>query len=209
MPFLKVETTHGIVAIHYLIAAPGCVAETPRVEALDRTLPTVLLIHPELVAMEIFHSKLLVPLPLSPSCLGFRVNEVLPISRLDVLRNAGMRRFNLVALDLLGHGETAGEILPSYGAEELSEDVSVFMVRYISYYYLHVVTNKPSSTTCQAALNLPPCFVCAVSMGTIVAVQYATTHPDRVLGLFLLSPICTEEVDINSSSHLPNYSTCP
>ncbi len=38
----------------------------------------------------------------------------------------------------------------------------------------------------------------ALSMGTIIALQVAVWHPERVLGLFLVSPLGTEEARISA-----------
>ncbi|EEB95393.1 hypothetical protein MPER_05644, partial [Moniliophthora perniciosa FA553] len=43
------------------------------------------------------------------------------------------------------------------------------------------------------ALKIPPCHICGMSLGTIVALQIAVTYPDRVLSLFLMSHLGLEE----------------
>ena len=52
----------------------------------------------------------------------------------------------------------------------------------------------------QVALNLPPVFIAALSMGTIAGFQMAITHPDRVRGLFLASHLCLPEVQTTHPS---------
>ncbi len=46
----------------------------------------------------------------------------------------------------------------------------------------------------QKALDLPPCHVVAMSMGTIGAIAFAMNHPDSLASLFLISPLGLEEV---------------
>ncbi|KAG5644712.1 hypothetical protein DXG03_007935 [Asterophora parasitica] len=43
------------------------------------------------------------------------------------------------------------------------------------------------------ALNLPPCHVVGISMGSCIALQTAVSYPDKVLSLFLISPLPLEE----------------
>ncbi|KIK68482.1 hypothetical protein GYMLUDRAFT_154015 [Collybiopsis luxurians FD-317 M1] len=82
-----------------------------------------------------------------------------------------LRRFNLVALDLRSHGSTEGDVPDDYGPQMAAKDVVLFM----------------------DALGIPPCHIFGLSMGTIVALQLAIDHPDRVLSLFLLSPLGLDE----------------
>jgi len=41
---------------------------------------------------------------------------------------------------------------------------------------------------------MPPVFLCAVSSGTTTAIQLAVSYPSKVSGMFLISPLGTEEV---------------
>ncbi|KAJ8094855.1 hypothetical protein AAF712_009608 [Marasmius tenuissimus] len=83
-----------------------------------------------------------------------------------------VRRFNLVAFDLRAHGETSGDKLPQgYGQIEAAEDVTKLM----------------------DALKLPACHIVGMSLGTIIALQMAISHPEKVASLFLISPLGLEE----------------
>ncbi|KAL0581776.1 hypothetical protein V5O48_000253 [Marasmius crinis-equi] len=83
-----------------------------------------------------------------------------------------VRRFNLVAFDLRAHGETSGDKLPQgYGQKEAAEDVVKLM----------------------DALKLPACHIVGMSLGTIIALQMASSYPEKVASLFLISPLGIEE----------------
>ncbi|KAE9407899.1 alpha/beta-hydrolase [Gymnopus androsaceus JB14] len=78
-----------------------------------------------------------------------------------------LRRFNLVAFDLRSHGSTEGIVPDEYSPRIAAQDVVLLM----------------------DALELPPCHFFGLSMGSIIALQLAIDHPERVLSLFLLSPL--------------------
>ncbi|KAJ4490141.1 alpha/beta-hydrolase [Lentinula aciculospora] len=78
-----------------------------------------------------------------------------------------LRRFNLIGLDLRSYGQTVSKIPDEYGPTIAAQDVSLFM----------------------DALQLPPCHIFGLSMGSIVALQLAIDYPDSVSSLFLLSPL--------------------
>ncbi|KIY68819.1 alpha/beta-hydrolase [Cylindrobasidium torrendii FP15055 ss-10] len=79
-----------------------------------------------------------------------------------------LRQFNLVALDLRAHGETGGDCpLKKWNQEAAADDIAKFM----------------------DALKLPACHIFGLSMGTIIALQLAVSHPKKVLSLFLVSPL--------------------
>ncbi|EJD43840.1 alpha/beta-hydrolase [Auricularia subglabra TFB-10046 SS5] len=82
-----------------------------------------------------------------------------------------IRRFNLISTDLLSHGVTEGKVPPVYGQKEAAADVVAFM----------------------DALKLPPCVIFGLSMGTIIGIQLAISYPAKVTGLFMVSPLGTEE----------------
>ncbi len=46
--------------------------------------------------------------------------------------DANIRRFNLVTLDLRGHGETGGKAPKKYGQEAAAEDIAKFMVIHLA-----------------------------------------------------------------------------
>ncbi|KAF9475136.1 alpha/beta-hydrolase [Pholiota conissans] len=78
-----------------------------------------------------------------------------------------VRRFNLVALDARLHGGTVGDVPPAYRCADAAHDIAAFM----------------------DALGLPACHFFGVSFGSITALQLGVEHPEKVLSLFLMSPI--------------------
>ncbi|KAJ6571003.1 Alpha/Beta hydrolase protein [Mycena vulgaris] len=96
MPHVNVESIAGSANFHYTISTP----KDPSVKAIDKSIPTVLLIHPVYIASELFQFQFADP---------------------------NLRRFNLVALDLRSHGETSGTVPISYGREDAAADVVKFM----------------------------------------------------------------------------------
>lgn len=49
-------------------------------------------------------------------------------------------------------------------------------------------------TNYQEALRLPPCHLVGLSLGACVALQTAITYPNKVLSLFMISPLPLIEV---------------
>ncbi|KAG7448491.1 alpha/beta-hydrolase [Guyanagaster necrorhizus] len=82
-----------------------------------------------------------------------------------------LRRFNFVTMDMRGHGETGGNAPKDYDQDDAAADIVKFM----------------------EALQLPPCHIFALSMGTIIALQVAISYPQKVLSLFLVSVLGLEE----------------
>ncbi|KAK0203678.1 alpha/beta-hydrolase [Desarmillaria ectypa] len=117
---------------------------SPNAKSIDPTLPTVLFLHPVYIGIDIFQMQ-----------FGDRT----------------LRKFNLVAMDLRGHGETGGSAPKGYGQDDAAADIVKFM----------------------EALRLPPCHIFALSMGTIIALQVAISYPEKVLSLFLISALGLEE----------------
>ncbi|EAE7686522.1 2-succinyl-6-hydroxy-2,4-cyclohexadiene-1-carboxylate synthase [Listeria monocytogenes] len=75
-------------------------------------------------------------------------------------------RFNIIAPDLLGHGNTASpEEIASYAMESICEDLAGILQQ----------------------LNVTRCFVLGYSMGGRVATAFAATYPEMVRGLILVS----------------------
>ncbi|KAF9025016.1 alpha/beta-hydrolase [Hymenopellis radicata] len=111
---------------------------SPNAKTIHPALPTILFIHPVYIAQDIFQMQ---------------------------FGDANLRRFNLVALDIRGHGETGGRAPKKYGQEAAAEDIAKFM----------------------DALKLPPCHIFGLSMGTIIALQLAVQYPKKVLSLFMVS----------------------
>ncbi|KAJ7269641.1 Alpha/Beta hydrolase protein [Mycena rebaudengoi] len=96
MPHVKIRSTAGPANIHYNIATP----KNPSAKTIDKTLPTVIMVHPVYIASELFELQLADPI---------------------------LRRFNIVTLDLRSHGETSGKVGPTYGREEAADDLLKFM----------------------------------------------------------------------------------
>ncbi|EJD43847.1 alpha/beta-hydrolase [Auricularia subglabra TFB-10046 SS5] len=78
-----------------------------------------------------------------------------------------LRRFNLVSFDHLAHGLTEGHVPPGYNHKQAADDIAAFI----------------------DTIQLPPCVLWGLSLGTILALQLAIVHPAKVLGLFLISPL--------------------
>ncbi|ENE8477354.1 2-succinyl-6-hydroxy-2,4-cyclohexadiene-1-carboxylate synthase [Listeria monocytogenes] len=89
------------------------------------------------------------------------------------------KRFNIIAPDLLGHGNTASpEEISSYTMENICEDLAGILHQ----------------------LNVSRCFVLGYSMGGRVATAFAATFPKRVRGLILVSSSPgLEQEDIRAS----------
>ncbi|KAG5727211.1 hypothetical protein E4T56_gene1409 [Termitomyces sp. T112] len=82
-----------------------------------------------------------------------------------------LRRFNLIGVDTRLHGDTEGKVKGVFGSEDAAHDMAAFM----------------------NALQLPPCHFFGLSMGTRIAIQMGISYPEKVLSLFLVSPIPIEE----------------
>ncbi|KAE9392387.1 alpha/beta-hydrolase [Gymnopus androsaceus JB14] len=82
-----------------------------------------------------------------------------------------IRQFNLVAVDMRAHGETKGKVPKDFDQEMAAEDMAKFMTK----------------------MKLPPCHIFALSLGTIIALQMALSHPELIASLFLVSPLGLEE----------------
>ncbi|KAJ7175062.1 Alpha/Beta hydrolase protein [Mycena crocata] len=78
-----------------------------------------------------------------------------------------LRRFNLVTMDLRGFGPTTATIEDTYGRAAAAQDFLGLM----------------------KALNLPPCHVMGVSVGSSIALEMAILAPEQILSLFMLSPL--------------------
>ncbi|KAJ7150140.1 Alpha/Beta hydrolase protein [Mycena crocata] len=130
--------------------------KNPSAKAIDKALPTVLFIHPVYIASELFQLQFADP---------------------------NLRRFNLVALDLRGHGETSGKVGTSYGREEAAADIVKFM----------------------DALHLPPCHFVGVSMGSCISLQVAISYPERTRSLTMVSPLPLTEPEEIAEGRLEIY----
>ncbi|KAF9455873.1 Alpha/Beta hydrolase protein [Collybia nuda] len=82
------------------------------------------------------------------------------------------RRFNLIGLDMRAFGSTKGLTgKDSYGPADSADDVYRFI----------------------RTLNLPPLHIFGLSIGTCIALEVATAHPEHVLSLTLCSPLPSKE----------------
>ncbi|KAF8155558.1 Alpha/Beta hydrolase protein [Crassisporium funariophilum] len=86
-------------------------------------------------------------------------------------RNPQLRRFNLIGVDARCHGETIGPVPSTFSQSDAADDVSNFM----------------------EALRLPPCHFFGLSLGACIALQIAISYPEKVLSIFMLSPLPQEE----------------
>ncbi|THU78604.1 alpha/beta-hydrolase [Dendrothele bispora CBS 962.96] len=97
MPSIKVKSSTGKTEFRYNIATPTSASA----KSIDKSLPTVLMLHPVYVSSEIYHLQHLDP---------------------------RLRKFNLVTVDYRMHGETTGDkIPPSYRQAEAAEDIVKLM----------------------------------------------------------------------------------
>lgn len=87
------------------------------------------------------------------------------------------------------HGETVGGVPADFRRFHAAEDVCEFMVCAHETFQVMLVLHPV-----QKALKLPPCHLFGLSLGACVALQIAVSHPERVLSLFMLSPLPLIEV---------------
>lgn len=111
---------------------------------IDPSVPTILFLHPIYINQHIWHPQ---------------------------LSDENLRRFNLVTLDLRGHGTTIGSTPSWFRRTDAGEDIYHFM----------------------KALDLPPLHLVGLSMGACTALQVSVTHPEQVLTLTLIAPLPLEE----------------
>ncbi|KAJ6491027.1 Alpha/Beta hydrolase protein [Mycena sanguinolenta] len=110
-----------------------------RAERMAQGVPTILLLHPSYVLSAVFH---------------------------PMYEDPRLRRFNLVSMDLRGHGWTSAKVEDTYSTEVAARDCLKLM----------------------DALGISQYHVAGVSMGASVALQMAIQAPEKVLSFFLLSP---------------------
>ncbi|KAF9486262.1 alpha/beta-hydrolase [Pholiota conissans] len=83
-----------------------------------------------------------------------------------------LRQFNLISIDMRGHGETKGVMGGEvFTPTETAADINLIMEK----------------------LNLPPCHIFGLSNGCTVALNLAVSYPNRVLSLTLCSPVPPQE----------------
>ncbi|KAK0494423.1 alpha/beta-hydrolase [Armillaria luteobubalina] len=84
-----------------------------------------------------------------------------------------IRRFNCVALDFRSHGRTTTDGIPEgYNTKDAAEDLALFMDE----------------------VRLPACHIVGLSMGTMLGIALAVYYPNKVLSLFLVSPLGLAEL---------------
>ncbi|KIY47876.1 alpha/beta-hydrolase [Fistulina hepatica ATCC 64428] len=113
-------------------------------KAIAKDLPVVIFLHPVYIGQDFFHPQFADP---------------------------QLRRFNLIALDQRGHGETTGKMVDKHTSVEAADDLAKFM----------------------EVLKLPPCHLVGLSMGACVALSTAIQHPQKVLSVTMISPLPLEE----------------
>ncbi|KAJ7808599.1 Alpha/Beta hydrolase protein [Mycena olivaceomarginata] len=125
---------------------------------IEQGLPTILLLHPVYIASVIFH---------------------------PIYADSRLRRFNLVAMDLRGHGGTSATAEETYESAVAAQDVLKLM----------------------ETLKISTCHLVGVSMGASAALQMAILAPEKVLSLFMLSPPpVTEPVEgLEGRQEIANY----
>ncbi|KAF5351109.1 hypothetical protein D9756_008313 [Leucocoprinus leucothites] len=95
-----------------------------------------------------------------------------------------LRQFNLVTIQMRGYGETRGKLGDApYTPKESAEDIWNVM----------------------EALSLPPVHVFAVSLGTHVALELASQHPERILSMTLAAPLTPTEDEAVKDGRLEVY----
>ncbi|KAF7349769.1 Alpha/beta hydrolase [Mycena sanguinolenta] len=108
-------------------------------ESIEQGVPTILLIHPSYTLSAIFH---------------------------PMFEDPRLRRFNLVAMDLRGHGGTTAKVEDTFTTEIAAEDFLALL----------------------DALEISACHVAGVSFGASIALEMAIIAAEKVLSLFMLSP---------------------
>ncbi|KAH6909419.1 Alpha/Beta hydrolase protein [Coprinopsis sp. MPI-PUGE-AT-0042] len=120
---------------------------SPNAVAIDEELPVVLFIHSGYIAQEAFESQFADP---------------------------EIRRFNLLAIDVPGHGATLGFVGDQkYTPKETAQDFKCVM----------------------DALKLPPVHLFGLSNGGTVALELACAYPDSVLSLTVCSPLTPAKIE--------------
>lgn len=101
-----------------------------------------------------------------------------------------LRQFNLVTVEMRGYGETRGRIgEAAYTPRESADDVWNVMVCFSVRQSIRGVDH-----VFQEALALPRLHVFAISIGTSIALELASRHPQRILSMTLCSPLAPKEV---------------
>ena len=115
MSTVSLKTSGGEIAFRYNICTPSSSAAT----RVDPSLPTILFLHPVYLASEVFHGELV-----SEAFMKYSLT-----TSSAQFKDPQLRSFNLVSLDLRGHGETGGPTGPRYTEDEACDDVYSFIVR--------------------------------------------------------------------------------
>ncbi|KAH8829558.1 Alpha/Beta hydrolase protein [Flagelloscypha sp. PMI_526] len=85
--------------------------------------------------------------------------------------DSSLRRFNLVAVDMRGHGATGGKVPDTYSKVEAADDIARFM----------------------NSIQLPTCHIVGVDIGADIALQMAMDQLSKVASLILMSPLWEKE----------------
>ncbi|KAJ7351247.1 hypothetical protein DFH08DRAFT_646243, partial [Mycena albidolilacea] len=151
MPLIDLETSTGPGSFRYTLSTPA----DANAEAIVQGTPTLVLIH--------------------PIALGCCCSHVSGKNE----KHATVY-FNLLTLDLRGHGSTSATVDPhTYGRETAAKDVLHLMV--CTAYSLFKVLIRPE--------KLPASHLMGVSRGSCIALQMAIFAPERVLSIYIFSPL--------------------
>jgi pimeloyl-ACP methyl ester carboxylesterase len=175
---MDLESSTGLGSFHYTLSTPT----DANAEATVEGTPTLVLVHPIVLASEIFHRK-------SNALVNmFSSNKEMLAA---IYADPRLRRFNLLTMDLRGHGLTSAGADDTYGPETAARDVLNLMVS------AAVPASFYSCFKClfaQDALKVRAAHVMGLSYGSCVALQMTISAPERVLSLFILSPLPLTEV---------------
>jgi len=106
-----------------------------------------------------------------------------------------LRQYNLVIMDLRGHGDTVGRPGRKLTPTETADDVFRLMVSTSDTRVLYFGLMNGMHLH-QTHLKLPPSHFFGLSIGSSAATELAIAHPDMVLSLTLCSPLPPQEPDM-------------
>ncbi|KAK7042746.1 AB hydrolase-1 domain-containing protein [Favolaschia claudopus] len=140
MPHLTIQSLDDGGRVHVNSFAYTISTPTdPFATEIIQTLPTIVLIHPVYAAAAMLH---------------------------PIFADRHLRRFNIVVMDLRGHGETKADVDDNYGRAVLAADVLK-------------ITEQ---------LKIPTFHVVGIATGGSVALELAILAPERVRSVFVISP---------------------
>ena len=177
MPQVKVKTASGTVFFNYTISTPF----SDSAGSIDPSLPTVLLLHPVYLSHVAFHRRS--RLAFFPSLIPIFFQPSFPAPFSGALTWSEWTWGPMVKLKALYRRRSDGRTLEKMCTHSW----------WVLFYCL-IGCCDDVQTFFQKALSLPPCHLFGLSLGACVALQMAVSHPDKVLSLFMLSPLPLIEV---------------